>query len=56
MLIKIYTMASSGIRLGAWDYIRWKHIQPIKRDVYEMGVESEPEIHDRIIQHPRLLW
>jgi hypothetical protein len=28
----VYTMASSGIRLGAWDYIRWKHIQPIKRD------------------------
>jgi hypothetical protein len=28
----VYTMASSGIRLGAWDYVRWKHIQPIKRD------------------------
>jgi hypothetical protein len=28
----VYTMASSGIRLGAWDYIRWKHIQPVKRD------------------------
>jgi hypothetical protein len=28
----LYTMASSGIRLGAWDYIRWKHIQPIRRD------------------------
>jgi hypothetical protein len=28
----VYTMASSGIRLGAWDYIRWKHIQPINRD------------------------
>jgi hypothetical protein len=25
-------MASSGIRLGAWDYIRWKHVEPIKRD------------------------
>jgi hypothetical protein len=25
-------MVSSGIRLGAWDYIRWKHIQPVKRD------------------------
>ena len=22
----VYTMASSGIRLGAWDYLRWKHI------------------------------
>jgi hypothetical protein len=22
----IYTMASSGIRIGAWDYLQWKHI------------------------------
>ena len=21
----IYTMASSGIRIGAWEYLRWKH-------------------------------
>ena len=26
----VYTMASSGIRLGAWDYLRWGHIIPIK--------------------------
>ena len=25
----VYTMTSSGIRLGAWDYLRWEHIQPI---------------------------
>ncbi len=25
----IYTMASSGIRLGACDYLRWGHIRPI---------------------------
>jgi hypothetical protein len=24
-------MASSGIGLGAWDYLRWKDIQPIER-------------------------
>ena len=24
----IYTMASSGIRVGAWDYLKWKHIIP----------------------------
>ena len=24
-------MASSGIRLGAWDYLYWKDIQPIER-------------------------
>jgi pimeloyl-ACP methyl ester carboxylesterase len=28
----VYTMASSGIRLGAWDYLRWKDIQPIERE------------------------
>jgi len=26
----VYTMASSGIRLGAWDYLLWGHINPIK--------------------------
>lgn len=28
----IYTMISSGIRLGAWDYLRWGHLEPIVRD------------------------
>ena len=28
----IYTMISSGIRLGAWDYLRWRHITPIEKD------------------------
>jgi len=27
----VYTMVSSGIRLGAWDYLRWGNIQPIER-------------------------
>jgi integrase len=27
----IYTMISSGIRLGSWDYIRWSSIIPIKQ-------------------------
>ena len=45
----VYTMASSGIRLGAWDYLRWKDIQPIERegntvaakiDVYAMDDEE----------------
>jgi hypothetical protein len=26
------TMASSGIRLGAWDFLLWEHITPIVRD------------------------
>jgi hypothetical protein len=28
----VYTMASSGIRLGAWDYLRWGDIHPIEID------------------------
>jgi hypothetical protein len=28
----VCTMASSGIRLGAWDYLRWGNIRPLKRD------------------------
>jgi len=28
----IYTMCSSGIRIGAWDYLKWKHITPVKRN------------------------
>ena len=25
-------MASSGMRLGAWDYLRWGHIEPVRFD------------------------
>jgi hypothetical protein len=32
----IYTMAASGIRLGAWDYLRWKHIIPLKSETGEI--------------------
>jgi len=28
----VYTMVSSGIRLGAWDYFQWKHIEPITKE------------------------
>lgn len=39
----ICTMASSGIRLGAWDYLKWGHIIPIKND------ESKEVIAAKII-------
>jgi hypothetical protein len=28
----VFTMISSGIRIGAWDYLKWKHIIPLERD------------------------
>jgi hypothetical protein len=28
----VYTMISSGIRIGAWDYLKWKHIIPIEKE------------------------
>jgi hypothetical protein len=28
----VSTMASSGIRLGAWDYLRWGDVRPIERE------------------------
>lgn len=28
----VCTMASSGIRVGAWDFLKFKHIVPLKRD------------------------
>ena len=28
----VYTMISSGIRIGAWNFLRWKHVFPIQDD------------------------
>jgi hypothetical protein len=25
-------MVSSGIRIGAWEYLRWKHIRPLDKN------------------------
>jgi hypothetical protein len=32
----IYTMISSGIRIGAWDHLKWKHISPIRNEKNEL--------------------
>ncbi len=28
----VYTMASSGIRVGAWDYLKWKNVIPVEKN------------------------
>jgi hypothetical protein len=32
----VSTMVSSGIRIGAWDYLRWKHVLPLTNDLDEL--------------------
>ena len=32
----VYVMASSGIRVGAWDELQWKHVAAIKNDKDEI--------------------
>ena len=32
----IYTMVSSGIRIGAWDFLLWKHVTPIHNEQGEV--------------------
>jgi hypothetical protein len=27
----VYIMASSGIRIGAWDYLQWGHMRPVEK-------------------------
>jgi predicted transport protein len=40
----VFTMASSGIRLGAWSYLKWGHISPIEKVNKEVVVNTE-EMH-----------
>src|SRR5215212_8325303 len=32
----VYVMASGGFRLGAWDYLQWKHVKPITNEKEEV--------------------
>ncbi len=64
----ILTMASSGIRLGAWDYLDWGHVEPMKKEgevvagklrVYAGEAEEycafiTPEAYRRLEQYMKL--
>jgi hypothetical protein len=41
----IYTMTSSGIRIGAWDYLQWKHVTPLSN-------QNEDIIAAKLIIYP----
>lgn len=56
----IYTMASSGIRLGAWDYLRWRDISPIMKDgkiiaakITVYAEEDEEYFHSYQMRHTK---
>jgi integrase len=34
----VYTMASSGIRIGAWDYLQLKHVEPMTKENGEPSI------------------
>ena len=35
----VYTMISSGIRVGSWDHLKWKHVVPIERNNVVVGAK-----------------
>lgn len=39
----VYTMASSGIRLDAWEYLKWKHVIPI-RDEHDHSITKAAKL------------
>jgi integrase len=61
----LLVMASSGIRIGAWDYLDWRHVEPVREEgrvvaakltVYAGEAEEyisfiTPEAYDRLQQY-----
>jgi hypothetical protein len=45
----VYAMASGGFRLGAWDYLRWKHVTPIIITNEEKNGEAKIDVKHQIL-------
>jgi integrase len=46
----VLIMMSSGIRVGSWDYLQWKHVIPIERDgvvIAAKVIVKNTKIHNR---------
>jgi integrase len=42
----VLVMCSSGIRLGAWENLNWKHVEPIKNDKDEEVIAAKLTVYD----------
>lgn len=39
----VYVMCSSGIRIGAWEYLQWKHVTPISKGEYLLWIKQQQQ-------------
>jgi hypothetical protein len=46
----VYTMSSSGIRIGAWDSLKWKHVKPFQNENGEI-VQTYPMLVSYIVTY-----
>ena len=51
----VLTMVSSGIRVGAWDHLKWGHIVPIKKNDKLVAAKMIVYAGDQPRDHPYLL-
>jgi hypothetical protein len=43
--VLVYITASSGIRIGAWEYLQWQHVIPITNGEYLNWIRQQQELN-----------